>query len=58
MAEIRLAPYAPALLESMRAVGYSLDSALADLIDNSISANARNIRVRFSPYGACVRRGN
>jgi hypothetical protein len=51
MAEIRLAPYAPALLESMRAVGYSLDSALADLIDNSISADARHIRIRFSPYG-------
>ena len=46
-----LAPYAPALLESMRAVGYTLDSALADLVDNCISANARNIRLMFSPYG-------
>ena len=45
------APYAPALVESMRAVGYSLEAAVADLIDNSISARARNIRVRFSPYG-------
>lgn len=35
----------------MRAVGYSLEAAVADLIDNSISAQARSIRVRFSPYG-------
>jgi hypothetical protein len=35
----------------MRAVGYSLEAAIADLIDNSISAQAKNIRVRFSPYG-------
>jgi hypothetical protein len=34
----------------MRAVGYSLEAAVADLIDNSISAGARKIRVRFSPY--------
>lgn len=45
-----LPPFAPALVESMRAVGYSLEAAIADLIDNSISARARNIRVRFSPY--------
>jgi hypothetical protein len=35
----------------MRAVGYSLESAIADLIDNSISADAHTVRVRFSPYG-------
>jgi hypothetical protein len=44
-------PFAPALVESMRAVGYSLEAAIADLIDNSLSAKAKNIRVRFSPYG-------
>ena len=49
--EIRLPPFAPVLLESMRAIGYSFESALADIIDNSISASAKNIDVRFSPYG-------
>lgn len=31
------------LIESMRSVGYSLDAAIADLIDNSITAGARNV---------------
>lgn len=31
------------LLESMRSVGYSLEAAVADLLDNSITATARNI---------------
>lgn len=35
------------LLESMRAVGYSLETAVADLIDNSLAANAKNIWVNF-----------
>lgn len=50
MRELDLPPHAPALTESMRAVGYSLESAIADLIDNSISASARSIRILFSPY--------
>lgn len=45
------APFAPALIESMRAVGYTLEAAVADLLDNSISAGSTNIRVRFLPYG-------
>ena len=36
----------------MRAIGYSFESALADIIDNSISAGAKNIDVRFSPHGS------
>jgi hypothetical protein len=48
--EVDHSPYAPALIESMRAVGYSLESAVADIVDNSISAGARLIRLRFSPY--------
>jgi hypothetical protein len=35
------------LLESMRAVGYSLETAIADLIDNSLAASAKNIWVNF-----------
>jgi hypothetical protein len=48
--EIILPPLAPVLLESLRAIGYSFEAALADVIDNSISADARQIQVRFSPY--------
>lgn len=38
-------PFAPALIESMRSIGYSFESAIADLLDNSISANAKNIEI-------------
>ena len=48
--EICLPPSASHLLESMRALGYSFEAALADLIDNSISAEASRIEVHFSPY--------
>lgn len=34
----------------MRAIGYSFEAALADLIDNSLSAGALNVEVHFSPY--------
>jgi hypothetical protein len=34
----------------MRSIGYSLESALADLIDNSISAKAKRINVEFRPF--------
>ncbi|PCC36916.1 hypothetical protein CIK74_03695 [Glutamicibacter sp. BW77] len=37
------------LLESMRAVGYSFSTALADIIDNSISAGATTIRIVALP---------
>lgn len=50
MAELKVSPYAPTLIESMRSVGYSLPSAIADIIDNSISAGAKNISVRYSPH--------
>ena len=37
-----LLPYAPILVESTRSIGYSFESAIADIVDNSISKNARN----------------
>lgn len=40
-------PDAPILVESTRSIGYSLESALADIIDNSISKEAKNIDVYF-----------
>lgn len=42
-------PYAPSLIESMRSLGYSFSSAIADLIDNSISAEAKNIDIISEP---------
>ena len=40
-------PNAPILVESTRAIGYSFESALADIIDNSIGKGAKNIDVFF-----------
>ena len=45
MREVILPPNAASLSQSMRDIGYSLDTAIADLIDNSISAGAKTIRV-------------
>ncbi len=42
-----VAPEAGSLIESLRSVGYTLESAVADLIDNSITAGAKNIWVDF-----------
>ncbi|WP_019467393.1 ATP-binding protein [Dyella japonica] len=41
--ELTLRPSAARLLESMRDIGYSFESALADIVDNSISAEASTI---------------
>ncbi|MEA1960995.1 MAG: ATP-binding protein [Bacillota bacterium] len=49
MTEIDLPPYAPVLMESTRALGYSLEAAIADLLDNSISAEATEIKIEFWP---------
>jgi hypothetical protein len=38
---------ASALAESLRAFSYSLPSAIADLVDNSISAGAKNVWIQF-----------
>lgn len=51
MIEILHPPDAQSLLESLRSIGYSLESALADLADNSISAKAKNIRIEFGAEG-------
>ena len=47
MREVSLAPDPSALLESLRDIGYSPGAAVADLIDNSISAKALNIDVLY-----------
>ena len=35
-------------MESMRAVGYSIETAIADIVDNSISAGATSVEISFS----------
>lgn len=42
-----MAPHPAALIESLRSIGYTLDTALADIIDNSISAKASRISIQF-----------
>ena len=39
-------PEADSMIETFRAIGYNLESAIADIIDNSISAGAKNIRIQ------------
>ena len=43
-------PTADVLMASMRAMGYSFESAIADIIDNSVSVKAHDIEIRF-PIG-------
>ncbi len=45
--DFELGPNPAALVESLRAFPYSAPSAVADLIDNSIAANARTVRVVY-----------
>lgn len=40
-------PKANILMESMRSMGYSFESAIADVIDNSIGAGAHNVTLLF-----------
>ena len=48
MAErIKNIPSPDILMNSLRSIGYSFKTALADIIDNSISVNAKNIWIDF-----------
>lgn len=40
-------PSAKALSNSIRCMGYSMEAAIADLIDNSVTAHAKNVEVKF-----------
>lgn len=61
MEEKVLIPYAPNLIESTRSIGYSFETALADIIDNSISNFASRVDVKFdggeSPFVAIIDNG-
>jgi len=41
-------PRAGSMLEALRGLGYSVPAALADIIDNSISAGATEVRIDFT----------
>jgi len=45
--KVQLLPNYQKLDKALRAVGYSFETAVADLLDNSIDAKAQNIRIRF-----------
>ena len=51
MKTVDLPPYAPTLMESTRAIGYSIEAAIADIIDNSIAASASRVDIDFFPIG-------
>lgn len=62
MKPVFMPPDAATLMWSTRAIGYTTPSAIADLIDNSISANASIIQIEFvaseDSYVAILDNGN
>ena len=44
-------PEASSMIETFRAIGYSVEAAIADIIDNSISAGAKNIWIDYEWKG-------
>jgi hypothetical protein len=51
----RAPPRADAMLESLRGLGYTAAAALADIVDNSISAAASNVDIWLTWHGAASR---
>ena len=49
--EREIAPRASVLVESLRDIGYSLQTAVADVIDNSLAAGARKIELLANTHG-------
>lgn len=45
--EVELIPPASSLIESMRDIGYTLNTAVADILDNSIAANSSKIDIYY-----------
>ncbi len=48
---IKAEPDAPSMIETFRAIGYSIETAIADIIDNSISADAKNVWINYDWKG-------
>ena len=57
MRVLEIPPKPSALMESMRDIGYSLSTALADLVDNCISAEAKNIHILVNPEASDLKVG-
>ena len=45
-------PEASSMMETFRAIGYSIETAVADIIDNSITAGAKNIWIDYDWKGS------
>lgn len=63
MKTIELTPHPAYLMESLRSIGYTFETALSDIVDNSITAKASHISVRFlwcggHPWIAVLDNGN
>lgn len=43
--KIEAVPEAASMIETFRAIGYNLETAVADILDNSITAGAKNIYI-------------
>ena len=57
MEERIVIPFAPILVESTRSIGYLFEAAVADIVDNSISAGATEVRIGFmskEPRWLCI----
>ncbi|MEZ8125392.1 hypothetical protein BCT90_02695 [Vibrio lentus] len=46
-----ITPSAASMIENLRSFGYSVEEAIADIIDNSISANATYVDIEMKWYG-------
>lgn len=44
---LEVIPDPVSLIESMRSVGYSVEAAIADIVDNSLSAGAGNVHIQY-----------
>jgi len=47
METLEVVPDPVSLIESMRSVGYSVEAAVADIVDNSLSAGASTVRIQY-----------
>lgn len=49
--KVNAIPDPSSMIETFRAIGYNIESAVADIIDNSITANSKNIWIDFEWNG-------
>ena len=49
MLETEQPPYVGNFIQGLREIGYTVETAIADLVDNSITANAKKISIQFIP---------